>query len=73
MIDLYPYQGTWEATDPHAHFKADVAHYIVLDPLPTLENLSQATGIPGPCLIRYRSNWHGIRIAPYNIVIRSYR
>jgi hypothetical protein len=24
-----------------------------MDPLPTLENLSKATGIPVPCLIRY--------------------
>lgn len=52
-MELYPYQDTWDEDDPHANFKAEVAAYSVLDPLPTLENLSQATGIPVPCLIRY--------------------
>jgi hypothetical protein len=52
-MDLYPYTDTWEETDRHANFKADVAHYTVTDPLPTLEGLSGATGIPVPCLVRY--------------------
>ena len=52
-MELYPYRDTWDENDPHANFKAEVAMYSVLDPLPTLENLSQATGIPAPCLIRY--------------------
>jgi len=52
-IDLYPYRDKWEADDPHANFKADVAGYTVTDPMPTLENLSAATGIPVPCLVRY--------------------
>lgn len=52
-MELYPYQDSWPEDDPHANFKAEVAQYSELDPLPTLENLSRATGIPVPCLARY--------------------
>ena len=52
-MQLYPYTDSWEEQDPHANFKAEVAHYTILDPLPTIEGLSQNTGIPVPCLIRY--------------------
>jgi len=52
-MELYPYQEQWQDDDPHANFKADVALYTVADPLPTLENLSLATGIPVACLVRY--------------------
>ena len=52
-MQLYAYTDTWEEHDPHANFKADVAHYTVVDPLPTVEGLSRSTGIPVPCLIRY--------------------
>ena len=52
-MELHPYEDTWEADDPHANFKEEVALYSVADPLPTLENLSKDTGIPVPALIRY--------------------
>jgi hypothetical protein len=52
-VQLYPYTDSWVEHDPHANFKADVALYSVVDPLPTIEGLSQHTGIPVPCLIRY--------------------
>ena len=52
-MDLYPYRDHWDENDPHANFKAEVAQYSEVDPLPTLENLSRATGIPVPCLVRY--------------------
>ncbi len=52
-MDLYPYRDKWDEKDPHANFKAEVAQYSQMDPLPTLENLSRSTGIPVPCLIRY--------------------
>jgi len=52
-MQLYPYTDTWDDQDPHANFKADVAHYTLADPLPTLEGLSHATGVPVPCLVRY--------------------
>jgi hypothetical protein len=52
-MELYPYRDTWDDDDPHANFKAEVAMHTVMDPLPTLENLGRATGIPVPCLARY--------------------
>lgn len=52
-MNLYPYTDSWPGDDPHANFKADVAAYTAADPLPTLENLSKATGVPVPCLVRY--------------------
>ena len=52
-MQLTPYTESWEEDDPHANFKEDVAHYTVADPLPTIEGLSQNTGIPVPALIRY--------------------
>jgi len=52
-MELQPYRDTWAADDPHANFKSEVALYTVHDPLPTLQNLSAATGIPVPALIRY--------------------
>ncbi|MDW8328067.1 MAG: DUF6027 family protein [Anaerolineales bacterium] len=52
-IELPPYRDSWDASDPHANFKAEVALYTVHDPLPTLQNLSRDTGIPLPALIRY--------------------
>ena len=52
-MDFPPYRDRWDADDPHANFKAEVTNHTVVDPLPALENLSRATGIPTPCLIRY--------------------
>lgn len=51
--ELEPYRDSWDQHDPHANFKAEVATYSAVDPLPTLENLSRVTGIPVPSLIRY--------------------
>ena len=53
MLELHPYQDKWHGDDPYANFKAEVANYTVTDPLPTLEVLSQSSGIPLPCLVRY--------------------
>ena len=52
-MELSPYRDQWDEDEPHANFKAEVAQYSALDPLLTLENLSRATGIPVPSLIRY--------------------
>ena len=52
-MELRPYRDHWPADDPHANFKSEVASYTTTDPLPTLERLSAATGIPVGCLIRY--------------------
>lgn len=52
-VKLERYRDSWPPDDPHANFKSDVACYTAADPLPTLENLSRATGIPAGCLVRY--------------------
>ena len=52
-MKLYPYTGTWDANNAHATLEADVAHYTSVDPLPDFYGLSQRTGIPVTCLIRY--------------------
>jgi hypothetical protein len=52
-MNLAPYRDLWEPDDPHANFKAEVAGYTLADPVPTLEGLSAATGIPVECLARY--------------------
>jgi hypothetical protein len=40
-------------TDPHANFRAEVACYTATDPMPTMQHLSQLTGVPLDELIRY--------------------
>ncbi len=52
-MELQPYTDSWADDDPHANFKADVAAYTTADPLPTLRNLSAATGVPLSSLVRY--------------------
>ena len=52
-IVLEQYQATWPANDPNADFRSKVAEYSRLDPLPTLENLSNSTGIPVGSLARF--------------------
>jgi hypothetical protein len=52
-MHLRPYRDTWPTDDPHANFKSDVANYTTADPLPTIERLSEGTGIPVECLVRY--------------------
>ena len=41
------------AGDVHANFRAEVACYTAADPMPTLHNLSELTGVPVDQLIRY--------------------
>ena len=52
-MQLRPYRDTWTPSDPHANFKAEVANYTTTDPMPTLNRLSENTGIPVECLVRY--------------------
>lgn len=53
MVVLEPYGGSWEADDPHANFKREVAEYTRADPLETLAALAADTGIPVGSLARY--------------------
>ncbi len=50
---LEPFRDTWPPDDPHANFKAEVANYTTADPMPTLQRLSEGTGIPVGSLVRY--------------------
>lgn len=52
-LRLERWTGPWDADDPDAHFKADVALYSLVDPLETLGGLSERTGIPVGALARY--------------------
>lgn len=52
-LDLESWTGPWEADDPDANFKTDVALYAKVDPLTTLRGLSRSTGIPVGALARY--------------------
>jgi len=53
VVRLEQWQGPWPADDKDANFKADVAAYTMLDPLETLDGLSDSTGIPVGALARY--------------------
>jgi len=50
---LEPFRDTWPPDDPHANFKAEIANYTTADPMPTLQRLSEGTGIPVGSLVRY--------------------
>lgn len=50
---LVRYTGAWEADDPDANFKREVAEYTRNDPLETLHNLAANTGVPIGALARY--------------------
>lgn len=52
-VYLERYTGSWAPDDPDANFKRDVAERTRIDPLPTIEQLAQATGIPVGALVRY--------------------
>lgn len=52
-VVLEPYRGSWEADDPHANFKREVAEYALADPMETLTALADSTGIPVGALVQY--------------------
>jgi hypothetical protein len=52
-IALVGWNGPWEADDPDANFKADVALYSHVDPLATVTNLADALGVPVGALVHY--------------------
>ena len=52
-VVLEPWFGPWDADDPDANFKADVALYSRLDPLTTVTALSEHMGIPVGAVVRY--------------------
>jgi len=52
-ITLARWSGPWEADDPDANFKADVALYSLVDPLTTIRSLSESVDIPVGALCHY--------------------
>lgn len=52
-VRLEPWTGPWDPDDPDANFKAEVADYCRLDPLRTLNGMSENLGIPVGALARY--------------------
>jgi Family of unknown function (DUF6027) len=53
VVELTGWSGPWEADDPDANFKRDVALYAHVDPLTTIRNLGAALDIPAGALCHY--------------------
>ena len=53
VIQLDRWDGPWEADDPDANFKADIALYSTQDPLVTIQNLADNLDVPVGALVRY--------------------
>ena len=53
IVELLRWSGPWPNDDPDATFKAEVADYCRLDPLLTLQGMSQNLDIPVGALARY--------------------
>lgn len=52
-VTLEVWTGPWDAGDPDADYKAEVALSAHQDPMPTLQALGAATGIPVGAIVRY--------------------
>ena len=52
-VTLAGWNGPWPDDDEDANFKIDVAAHAHLDPLVTITNLSNSTGIPIGSLVHY--------------------
>jgi hypothetical protein len=53
VVVLERWTGPVEVGDPHANFKRDVASGALVDPLPTLQNLSAFVGLPVGAVCRH--------------------
>jgi hypothetical protein len=53
VVELVGWSGPWDADDPDANFKRDVAVYAHVDPLATIRNLGGALDIPVGALCHY--------------------
>lgn len=52
-VELTPWTGPIDPDHPDANFLVDVATYSLVDPVATLERLSDAVGVPVGALARY--------------------
>jgi hypothetical protein len=53
VVNLEPWSGPWPDDDPDANLKRDIALYANVDPLPTIERLSENVDVPVGALVRY--------------------
>lgn len=53
LVRLVPYRDTWDADDPDANFRDDVAAYSRADPLATIRRLCDNLGMPIGAVVRY--------------------
>ncbi|MHB8439992.1 MAG: DUF6027 family protein [Acidimicrobiales bacterium] len=52
-VDVAGWDGPWDADDPDANFKADVALYSHSAPMTTIGNLAGALNIPEGAIVHY--------------------
>jgi hypothetical protein len=52
-IWLERFSDVWPDDDPDANFKREVSEYTRADPMPTVRQLAEHTGIPVGALVRY--------------------
>jgi hypothetical protein len=52
-VSLTVWVGPWDADDPDANFKSDVALYAHVDPMSTISRLAGALDIPEGAVVRY--------------------
>ncbi len=52
-VELGGWDGPWDADDPDANFKADVALYSHVDPMTTIGRLAAAMKIPQGAVVHY--------------------
>jgi Family of unknown function (DUF6027) len=53
QVQLVSWDGPWEADDPDANFKADVALYAKLDPMASIARLAAALQMPEGAIVQY--------------------
>jgi hypothetical protein len=53
QVQLVGWDGPWEADDPDANFKTDVALYSKLDPMATIARLATALQMPEGAIVHY--------------------
>jgi hypothetical protein len=52
-IELVGWEGPWDADDPDANFKSDVALFSHVDPMATISALAAAMHIPEGAVVHY--------------------
>ena len=53
IVELQPFSGQFDDSDSDATFKREVTFYSAIDPMPTLEAMSEQMDIPIGALARY--------------------